>query len=156
MAERKSFKAIIIGAVVVLLAIGISVSATLYFLSGQQPEGAEAESQETVDAIAPVTYFRFDKPFITSIAQGEQSRYMQVFLAVAVRDPAVEAALETHLPLLRSRLLTQLGSADFLTLQTEEGRQALRADSLQVINEVLATEGAPAAERVLFMNFVLQ
>lgn len=160
MAEKKSLKAILIGALVVVLAIGLSVGATLFFLSSEPREsadaGAEEDGGEAVSSAAPVLYYSFGKPFITTVAQDDKSRYLQVFVALAARDAASEAALELHSPLLRSRLLTLFGGGDFLTLQSEEGRQALKAEALTLINGVLEDEGAPPVERVLFTNFVLQ
>lgn len=161
MAERKSLKTILIGAIVVILAIGLSVGATLFFLQGDKSAetsvAASGDAEEAAVPAVPVIYFSFEKPFITTVAQGDRSRYMQVFMALATHDPVAEAGLKTHLPLLRSRLLTLLGSGDFLTLQTEAGRQALKAEALAMINGVLEQEGVPAVvEQVLFTNFVLQ
>lgn len=160
MAERKSLKTIVIGALIVIMAVGLSVGATLFFLSGSKagdaaPVAAEEGSGANANA-APALYYQFEKPFITTVAQEGKSRYLQVFVALVARDPASEAALGTHSPLLRSRLLTLFGSGDFLTLQSEEGRQALKSEALILVNEVLKAEGAPPIKRVLFTNFVLQ
>lgn len=160
MAERKSLKTKVIGILVVIMAVGLSVGATLFFLSGTEardasPVAAEGESGASSDS-APALYYRFEKPFITTVAQEGKSRYLQVFVALVARDATSEAALGTHSPLLRSRLLTLFGSGNFLTLQSEEGRQALKSEALILVNEVLEAEGAPPIERVLFTNFVLQ
>lgn len=161
MAEKKLLKPVLIGAVAVVVAISLSVGATLYFLSGSEEGAGTGESlAATAEAevmAAPARYFNFGKPFITTVSsEGKSSRYLQVYVSAVVHDPAAESAMESHRPLLRSRLLTMLGSGDFLTLQSEEGRQALKGELLNTVNGVLEQEGAPAVDQILFTNFVLQ
>ena len=156
MAEKKSLKTILIGAALVLVAVGLSVGATVFVLSSQQPDSVAAEAAETVTEIPPLQYHRFGKPFIATVAHEGRTRHMQVHVALAYRDPAVEPALATHAPLLRSRLLTVFGRGDFMVLQTGGGRQSIKTEALSTVNQVLENEGAPPVDRVLFTNFVLQ
>ena len=159
MAGKIPLKKILVGAFVVIFAVGLSVGATLFFLSGKQATTASTEPDEGVVVPAagpPAEYYAFDRAFITTVSQGEKSRYLQVFVALLLRNQATKLTLETHDPLLRSQLLTLFGKGDFLALQSEAGRQALKSDALTLINRVLATEGAAPVEQVLFTGFVLQ
>lgn len=156
MAEKKSLKTILIAAVLVIVAVAISVAATMFVLSGSDDDaGDEAAQAETVMP-EPLQYFSFPKAFVTTVVSENRARHLQVFVALAYRDTAAEAALNTHAPLLRSRLLTLFGRGDYMALQSAGGREALKAEALQVLNDELAAEGAAPVERVLFTNFVLQ
>ncbi len=158
MAEKKSLKTILIAAVLVIVAVAISVGATMFVLSGSndEAEGEEAQAQAETVVPEPLQYFSFPKAFVTTVASENRARHLQVFVALAYRESAVEAALNTHAPLLRSRLLALFGRGDYMALQSADGREALKAEALQVLNDTLAAEGAAPVERVLFTNFVLQ
>ena len=160
MAEKKQLKPILIGAAIAIVAVGLTVGGTFFFLSQQQSNElavvSDADLNEGSTAPAPAHYFEFEKPFITSVAQAGRARYMQVYVALLYRDQAAKADLEIHRPLLRSRLLTLFGSGDFMALQSEEGRRVLKTDALAAVNDVLESEAAPPIDQVLFTNFVLQ
>ncbi|QCF25679.1 flagellar basal body protein FliL [Hydrocarboniclastica marina] len=156
MAEKKSLKTILIAAVLVIVAVAISVGATMFVLSGSNDEAEGEEAQAETVVPEPLQYFSFPKAFVTTVASENRARHLQVFVALAYRDSAVEAALNTHAPLLRSRLLALFGRGDYMALQSADGREALKAEALQVLNDTLAAEGAAPVERVLFTNFVLQ
>lgn len=156
MAKPKRLKTILIGAAIGLVAVGLSIGGTFYVLSGQHRGVAADETSAVPFVPVPIQYFEFGKPFVTAVAQAERARYLQVSVALGYRDPTAEPGLETHRPLLRSRLLTLFGSADFMTLQSEQGRLTLKSDALATVNGILENEGAAKVEQVFFTNFVLQ
>ena len=155
--KKGKLKTIILLVVVVILAVGLSVAGTLFFLtSGSDGDNGATARQPAEPAFQPAMYYAFERPFITTIRAEGRQRYIQVFIAVQARDQAPLDATRTHLPLLRSRLQSMLADQEFMLLQTVEGRQQLADDMLVVVNEVLEAEGAQAVERVLFTNLVLQ
>lgn len=60
------------------------------------------------------------------------------------------------MPSIRSKLNTVYGGVDFKMAQTIEGKEALRAETLKLVNAVLEAEGEPLIEAVYFTNFVMQ
>lgn len=158
-AKKGKLKLIIMLVVVVILAIVLSVVGTMWFLGGSLPGMGEAEGEAgevAEEAFVPSTYVLIDKAVVTTVqAQGRQ-RYAQVHLALEATDPESLAAAQLHLPLIRSQLVTVLGSSDFNDLQTPEGRRGLADRMLTTVNQVLEQEGEPAIKRVLFRNFVVQ
>ena len=61
------------------------------------------------------------------------------------------------MPAIRNALVMLLSGQSFETLQTPEGKEALREQALVKIQEVLQQEiGKPGIEQVLFVNFVMQ
>ena len=156
-AKKGKLKAIIALVVIILLAVGLSVAGTLWFLNGGLPGMGEAsEPESSTPTFVASSYTDIEKPLVTTVqAQGRQ-RYAQVHVSLEAKNPAALAAADVHMPLIRSQLVMLLGSSDFTELQTPEGRQALSEKMLESVNQVLAQEREPAIERVLFRNFVVQ
>jgi len=154
--KKSKLKLIIVLALVVISAVAVSVGATLYFLTDRDDSDDPSEAvTEEASGPAEASYFVFDQPFVVSLA-GERQRYLQVHLAVVMRDHDVTAQLDRHSPTIRSRLQSMLARQRFDDLQTDEAREALRVDMLEIINGVMAEEEAEAVEQVLYTNFVMQ
>ena len=163
---------IIIIAVLVVLLIGGGVAA-FFMLSGGDDPVAEESSEP---AQKPAIYFDFKPPFVVNYQWKGRQRYVQISLTVMTRDAAAIDLINTHMPLVRNNLVMILGAQDFETLRTTEGKEALRQTMLEEIQKILLEEsgGAPAAptdgeeaglmagnggpviEQVLFTNFVMQ
>ena len=145
--------------VVVILAIVLSVVGTLWFLSDGLPGmgGDDGESEEVAEeTFIPSSYHQIDKAIVTTVQAEGRQRYAQVYLALESTDQQALEAAKLHMPLIRSQLVTVLGSSDFNELQTPEGRSGLADRMLTTVNQVLEQEGEPAIKRVLFRNFVVQ
>lgn len=153
--EGKSKKGIIIIALVVLIAIGASVGVTIFLLSDSAPAEQSEEVEEEVPQ-GPAAYHEIKPPFLVTFNVGGRQRYMQIHVAASSRDSNTFAALEHHMPLIRSKIINLYGGQDFETIQTEAGKQALREETLRTINEILEAEGAALIENIFFTNFVLQ
>ena len=156
-AKKGKLKLIIMLVIIIILAVGLSVVGTLWFLGGGLPGADDAETTTSAEpAFVVSSYTEIEKALVTTVqAQGRQ-RYAQVYVSFEAKDPAALAAADVHMPLIRSQLVMVLGSSDFMQLQTPEGRQTLANSMLQTVNQVLEQEGEPAIDRVLFRNFVVQ
>jgi len=160
-AQKGKLKMIVMLVIIVVLAIALSIVGTLWFLGGSLPGMASDEGEATQEAVeetfVPSTYVELKKAVVTTVQTGGgRQRYAQVYLALEATDPQALAAAELHMPLIRSQLVTVLGSSKFEDLQTPEGRKGLAERMSTTVNQVLEQEGEPAIERVLFRNFVVQ
>lgn len=158
-AKKGKLKLIIMLVIIIVLAVGLSVVGTLWFLGDGLP-GSNSEDGSNGAPAAPAFvasgYVDIEKALVTTVqAQGRQ-RYAQVYVSFEAKAPAALQAAETHMPLIRSQLVMVLGGQNFMELQTPEGRRALAQAMLDRVNQVLAQEGEPAIDRVLFRNFVVQ
>ena len=153
---KSNKKLIIIIVIVSILAIGLSVGATL-FLLGDDGSSVAAESEVATEPVkVPASYYDIKPAFLVTFDVGGRQRYMQISLSVSSRDQTVFDALEHHMPLIRSKLISTYGGQNFEKIQTNEGKVALQAKTIEVINSVLEGEGAAPIENVFFTNFVLQ
>ncbi len=158
-AKKGKLKLIVLLVLVVILAVGLSVVGTMWFLGGGIPgitgNGTD-ETEEQADVFVPSTYTVLDKALVTTVQAEGRQRYAQAYLAFEADNPEALAAASRHMPLLRSQLNGVLGGRNFEELQTPEGRQALADDMLEAVNGALEQEGEPPLLRVLFRNFVVQ
>ena len=155
---KSSKKLIIIVAIVVILSIGLSIGATLFFLNGDDAGSGDSEEQVPAEEVKmPAVYLDIKPPFVVTYDVSGRQRYMQVFVSAQSRAQASLDAMELHMPLIRNKLIMLFSGQDFEGLQTPEGKAALRAESLTLINEILEKEASGSSiEQVLFTNFVMQ
>ena len=161
-AGKSKLKLIILIVVGLLLAIGLSVGATLFFLKGDKKEEAKSEEHAaTEDAGKPVKkqaiYEVLAPAFVVNYNYKGRQRYMQVSVALMARDQLALDALKVHMPVLRNRLVMLFSSQDFDTLMTPVGKEMLRQQATASVQELAEKEtGKPTVEQVLFTNIVLQ
>ncbi|WP_339462907.1 flagellar basal body-associated protein FliL [Pseudomonas sp. EA_105y_Pfl2_R69] len=153
-------KLIILIAVVVLLAVGLSVGATWFFLSkgdSAAEQQAQASAEPAVPLKQPAIYEELSPAFVVNFTQKGRARYMQVSVALMARDQLALDALKVHMPVLRNRLVMLFSSQDFDTLITPVGKELLRQQATASVQELAEKEtGKPTVEQVLFTNIVLQ
>ncbi len=155
-ATKGKLKLIIVIVVAVLLAIGLSVGATWYFMhsASSKPavvaEAAPAGKQAAVfEPMAPA--------FVANYNQNGRQRYMQVSITMQGRNQADLDALKVHMPVIRNNLVMLFSGQDFATLATPVGQEMLRQKATASVQEVAQKElGKVVIEQLLFTNFVLQ
>ncbi|MDY6891520.1 MAG: flagellar basal body-associated FliL family protein [Pseudomonadota bacterium] len=159
-AKGSNKKLIIILVAVIALLLGGGGTAAFFFLSGDGSAG-EAQPVEVVKREAIYTKIRTleGKPsFVVTLQSSDGKRhYMQAFVEAKSRDPAVDEALQLHMPLIVARLNALFAAQTFEELQTVEGKQALRSEATALVQSILQEKiGQPGIETILFTNFVMQ
>jgi flagellar FliL protein len=105
----------------------------------------------------PAFYDSLDPAFLANFMVGGRQHYLQISLNAMARDEEAIAALHTHMPLVRNRIVMQLSGEQFEQLQTDAGRAQLQQKLLTAIQEIMAKEtGKPRIEQIFFTNFVMQ
>jgi flagellar FliL protein len=161
-AGKSKLKLIVLIVVGLLLAIGLSVGATLFFLKGDKKEEAKSEEHaKTEDAGKPVKklaiYEVLAPAFVVNYNFKGRQRYMQVSVALMGRDKAEMDALHEHMPVLRNNLVMLFSGQDFEALSTPVGKEMLRQQTTASVQALAQKEtGKMAVEQVLFTNIVLQ
>ncbi|AYC32534.1 flagellar basal body-associated protein FliL [Pseudomonas cavernae] len=153
-------KLIIVIAVALLLAVGLSIGGTWLVLH-KNSAADEAKSEEAAEGAAPgkqpAIYEQLAPAFVVNFKQDGRQRYMQVSIALMARDEAQLKALKVHLPMLRNRLVMLFSGQDFNALTTPVGKEMLRQQATASVQELAQKEiGQTVVEQVLFTNFVLQ
>ncbi len=157
--KKGKLKTIILLVVVMLLAIGLSVAGTFWFLKQSNSDdtaGTNDETTQSQEVFKPSQYAVLDKALVTTVQAEGRQRYVQVYLAFEADNAEALAATGLHMPLLRSQMIGVLAASDFIGLQTAAGRNTLATELLATVNGVLEQEGEPILTAVLLRNFVLQ
>ncbi|MDZ4263117.1 MAG: flagellar basal body-associated FliL family protein [Pseudomonadota bacterium] len=168
--KKKLF--MIIGIAVALIAISIGGTVVALKMLSPAPavgDAAAAVKHEKTAALAPAIYFEMKPNFTINFNVNGRQRYLQAAITLLYRDPQLENLLILHMPAIRNGLVMLLSNKSFDELQTEEGKEILRAEALDIIKGQLQKErealiaggngeGVSAAnvEQVLFTNFVMQ
>ena len=111
-AKKGKLKLIIMLVIIIILAVGLSVVGTLWFLGGGLPGADDAETTTSAEpAFVVSSYTEIEKALVTTVqAQGRQ-RYAQVYVSFEAKDPAALAAADVHMPLIRSQLVMEFSNA---------------------------------------------
>jgi flagellar protein FliL len=170
--KKKKKLILIVGLAVALIAI--SVGGTVIALKMLSPAPASTdEKTEAVEetSLAPAIYFDMAPNFTINFNVNGRQRYLQAAITLLHRDPALNELLKLHMPAIRNGLVMLLSSKNFEELQTNEGKEKLKTEALEIINNQLKKEQealidpseddedkkpVSIVEQVLFTNFVMQ
>ncbi len=153
-ASQKKGLIIAIASVVVLGGAG---GGYIAFAGKKQDKPAEAEHVEEVEAPGAV-HWSLDPPLRRQFPAGTSARFLQVAERWMTRDPLVVTFLEHHNPIIRNDLLLLFGNKKVEEVASPEGKEALRAATLEAVRKIIAAEGGKpeALEAVYFTSFVMQ
>jgi flagellar FliL protein len=161
--KKKSKLLLIIIAAVVVLGGG----AGAFFALKKKPPAADAPASADQASAkeekpgakkATPSYFKFDPAFVVNFGGEGSTRYLQVTVEAMSRDPKVIEELKGDEPAVRNDLVMLFSSQDNATLMSADGKEKLRAGTLDVVRKVLNAEGSngKAIEAVYFTSFVIQ
>ena len=155
-ATKGKLKMIILIVVALLLAIGLSVGATWFFMHSAESKPAAAAETAVVGKQAAI-FEPLLPAFVANYNQNGRQRYMQVSITMQGRNQADLEALKVHMPVIRNNLVMLFSGQDFATLASPVGQEMLRQKATASVQEVAQKElGKVAIEQLLFTNFVLQ
>ena len=166
-AKAKSNSKLLIIITVVVLLISVAVTATLLLtgvLSGEQDDsvaeqsdGSGKSAKKQRKSTEPLNYIPMDPPFVVNFTADTDIRYLQITLEVGTRNPDVVDLIKEHRPAIRNSLVMLFGSQDPYTLNTREGKEKLRSETLAEIQQVMEEQtGDAGVESVFFTSFVMQ
>ncbi|MBD9461474.1 MULTISPECIES: flagellar basal body-associated protein FliL [unclassified Pseudomonas] len=154
-ATKGKLKLIIMIVVGLLLAIGVSVGATWYFMHSAQSKPVAVEAAPV--GKQPAIFEPMAPAFVANYTVNGRQRYMQVSITLQGRNQADLEALRVHMPLIRNNLVMLFSGQSFDTLATPVGQEMLRQKATASVQEVAQKElGKVVIEQLLFTNFVLQ
>ena len=143
---------IIIGAVVVLAAGG----GGFWFWKSRQAHTEEAVAE--AEPLAPLQFHPMDPAFVVNFPAASGARFLQLEVRIGSRVPEIIALLNANDPVIRNDLLLLFGAQQFAALSSREGKEKLRADTLEAVRKVVKAEGGEpeGVEAVFFTSFVMQ
>src|SRR3989344_5770592 len=103
-ATKGKLKLIILIVVALLLAIGLSVGATWYFMHSAQSKPAVV-AETPPGGKQPAVFEPMAPAFVANYNQNGRQRYMQVSITMLARNQADLDALKVHMPVIRNNLV---------------------------------------------------
>lgn len=154
--EKGKKNPLILFIIIGILLVASSIGGTVFFLGGMG--GDSAEEEEVAEEVIPdAIYFALNPKFKTNYDVDGRPRLFQVAITLVTREQDVIEALGQHSPTIKSKLVILLSGQKFDELQTPAGREALRSQALDAVQQIMNTEiGKPGVEKVLFTDFVMQ
>lgn len=160
-------KKLIIIIVIAVLVLAASIVGTLWMLGifdsddDTAMESDTSEQMVTEEAVPnkpkPAMYFPIKPAFVVNFSSRGRQRFLQADVTIMTRDPDVFTAMQSHLPLVKNRLVMLFSGEVYEELQTDEGKELLRQKSRDALQELMQQElGKQGVEEVLFTNFVMQ
>jgi flagellar FliL protein len=94
--------------------------------------------------------------FTVNLADTDRARYIKVTLALEVLDEKVAAEIEKkQMPRVRDAIIMTLSRQYFTVLNTADGKEALKRQLAQAVNDALPA-GAGKVADILFTSLVMQ
>lgn len=184
--KKKLFMMIGLAVGLVAISIGGTVLALKLLSPSTSNTDAEEEVVEEVKVLSPAIYQLMKPNFTINFNVNGRQRYLQAEVTLMYRDATIEPLLTLHMPAIRNGLVLLFSGKKFEELQTVEGKEVLRKESLEIVQGILNKEQAaiaaakkaeegddedekkdkdkdskkepeyPNIEQVLFTNFVMQ
>jgi flagellar FliL protein len=143
--------------IIVAAVVAVAGGGATWFL--MKPSAAAAEKAKHAAVIKlPALYYPMEPPFVVNFQAGGQARFLQLAVQVMTRDPHVVEELKSNDPAIRNDLLLMYGTQTIESLNNLEGKERLRAATLDAVREVIVAEGGKpeSVEAVYFTSFVMQ
>ncbi|MGV6393897.1 flagellar basal body-associated protein FliL [Pseudomonas caspiana] len=157
-ASKGKLKLIIVAVVALLLAVGLSVGATWFFMHNATPKVDPAAATVADPNVKhPAIFEPLTPAFVVNFNSNGRQRYMQVSITMLARNQPDLEALKVHMPVIRNNLVMLFAGIPFESLATPIGQEMLRQKATASVQEVAQKElGKTVIEQLLFTNFVLQ
>lgn len=152
--KKKSKLPIIAIAVLVLAAGG---GAAFKFMKPTPAEAGTPVAEGTKGKAAAI-YYKFDPAFVVNFGSDGNTRYLQITLEAMSREQGVIDEIKNNEPAIRNDLVLLYSAQQPEALLAPEGKEKLRAATLDAVRKTIAAEGAKAeaVEAVYFTSFVIQ
>ncbi|MCZ4330635.1 flagellar basal body-associated protein FliL [Castellaniella denitrificans] len=145
-----------------IIVIGASVGATMWFTSRDSTPGVLAAAQTASQApqappMVPAPIFAELDPFTVTLYGETRNRILYTAITLRMGDEASRKQITDYMPEVRDRILKVLSAQQLPLIQTPEGRQAL-TDNLKatLARPFTAQLPGPQVADVLFTAFVVQ
>ncbi len=165
--SSKKMMIIIIAGVVLLLIVGIF--AGMFFggffdddaqqteISQSAGDDSQAKEGEETEDTGELSYWPLEPHFVLNFEGKSKARFMQIGLEVSTTNAKSYAAVQKHLPVIRNEIVLLLSGQKYEEMVTPEGKEQLRAELIETINNILKKRKAKKGiDNIYFTSFVMQ
>lgn len=158
-------KKIIIGIVGLLVVVGSAFYMGFIPMGGDSAIAGEAEVVEydsqgnPLPVVGEALYLPLDPAFVVNFVNQGVLGYLQVELEIMYHDNELLERVSNHMPAIRNGLILLLSDQEFEKLSSLSGKEQLRKEMMQTINELILTEEELAENltgEVFITNYIMQ
>ncbi len=122
------------------------------------PLAALANGEDTVAVLKKRAIYLPLKPsFVVNYGGGGRLKYLKADVTVRLSSPAAANAVRHHLPYIRNNLVLLFASQTDDSINSQEGKEALRAEALRQIREIIEEEdGLDGIVDLYFNRLIVQ
>lgn len=158
--QRGLSTVLILVLVVVLLLITSGATVAALYLVGAIGNGStvdEHAGEGKTESQKPAIYLPVEPALIANFDKRGQVGFLQVSVELMARDQTVLDAARKHMAVVRNNLLLLMSSKSYEELADRAGKEALRQQALEAVNNLLAERHVDGrVEAVYFTAFVMQ
>ncbi len=146
--------------VVALLVVG-GAAAAFFLMGGDSSESSAGEASADIEKVVeeeeqdPI-YHELVKDFVVTFEDGDGIRYLQLSLQIMSFQQEAIDRVDANMPAVRNGLIMLIGAQNYDELKTNEGKESLRKQILDSVQQVARLKSGQKLEDVLFTGFVLQ
>lgn len=119
--------------------------------------GAVGQEDGEVAATPQPIYLPIKPAFVVNYGGEGRLRYIKAELTVRLTTSAAASGVRHHLPYIRNNLVRLFAGQTDETIESQEGKEALRTEALKEIQKiVMDEEGVDGVEEVLFTSLIIQ
>lgn len=153
--KSKTMLFVVIGLVLVILIGGVG-GFLMLSKSKAPPTSAEREEGEGGhEGPAAEMVFVPMENFTVNLT-GDQERFAQILITLAISDPKAQEIVKTRSPLIRDRVLKIIAQKTAEELLTPKGKSKLAKEILEAVRASLPADARKSIKEVLFTNFIVQ
>lgn len=156
-APAKKSKAMLFVVIALVLVIVVGGAGAFMMLSkAKAPPAAEKGEGEGghEGPAAEMVFIPLDS--FTVNLTGDQERFAQIVINLAISDPKAQEVVKSRSPLIRDRVLKIIAQKTAENLLTPQGKNKLAKEVLEAVKSSLPSEHRKSVKEVLFSNFIVQ
>ncbi len=116
-------------------------------------EDEETEEGEESVAPAPAIYIPLDPQFVVNYGGAGRLKFLKTQVTLRLADSNAASAVRHHLPFIRNNLVMLFAAQTDETLESQDGREAMRAAALAEVRDLLVREEEIVPESVVDVLF---
>lgn len=153
-APKKTSKLVVLLLAAVLIAV-LGVGGVVAYILTKKPTADKKVKEDEPKAEQAELQFIPVDPFTVNL-KGNQERFAQIFISIAISDPKIAEPIKARQPILSDRILKLIAKRTAEELLTGEGKEKLAAEILASVKEALPEAMRKGVKEILFTKFIIQ
>ncbi len=118
-----------------------------------EDEAEDEATEEGAEPAAPAIYIPLQPQFVVNYGGNGKLRYLKTGVTIRLASPEAANSVRHHMPFIRNNLVMLFAAQTDETLESQDGREAMRQSALDEVRELLQKEDGLEPEEVVDVLF---